>query len=84
MKIEQTIGTVRERNLEKIGFFCDAKKEAYIFEKIEIINRYINRTDYQKALKGFIKTSETLETDLKTVPKSHSLMLSDNLFFRWV
>ena len=84
MKIEQTADTVREResNLEKIIFFCDAKKEADIFEKIEIINRYINKTDYQKALGGFTKTGETLETDLKSVPKSHSLMFSDNLFFR--
>ena len=69
-------------DLEKISFFCDAKKEAYIFEKIEIINRCINKTDYQKALGCFTKTGETLETDLKYVPKSYSLMFSDNLFFR--
>ena len=86
MKIEQIIGTVREReresNLEKISFFCDAKKVADIFEKNEIINRYINNTDYQKALEGFFETGETLWTDLKYVPKSYSLMFSDNLFFR--
>ena len=84
MKIEQTIGTVgeRESNLEKISFFCDAKKEADIFEKIEIINRCINKTDYQKALEDFTKTSETLRTDLKSAPEFHSLMFSDNLFFR--
>ena len=86
MKNEQTIGTVREReresNLEKISFFCDAKKVAGIFEKIEIINRCINKTDYQKALGGFTKTGETLETDLKYVPEFHSLMFSDDLFFR--
>ena len=55
---------------------------ADIFEKNEIINRYINNTDYQKALEGFFETGETLWTDLKYVPKSYSLMFSDNLFFR--
>ena len=71
-----------DSNLEKNSFFCDAKKEAYIFEKVEIINRYINKTDYQKALEGFTKTGKTLETDLKTVPEFHSLMPIDSLFFR--
>ena len=84
MKIEQTIGTVRERNLEKIGFFCDAKKEADIFVKIEIINRYINRTDYQKAFEGFTKTGETMRAALKSFLEFHRLMPIDSLFFRWV
>lgn len=75
-------GQSGESNLEKNSFFCDAKKVADIFKKIEIINRCINKTDYQKALGCFTKTGETLETDLKYVPKSYSLMFSDNLFFR--
>ena len=49
MKNGQTVGTVRESNLEKISFFYDAKKEANIFEKI---NSCINKTDYQKALEN--------------------------------
>ena len=50
MKIEQTVDTVRESNLEKISFFCDAKKQANIFEKIDLINRCINKTDYPEVL----------------------------------
>ena len=67
MKNEQTVGTVRERERERVefrktSFFCDAKKEANIFEKI---NSCINKTDYQKALENV-----------------RILMLSDSLFFR--
>ena len=49
MKNGQTVGIVRESNLEKISFFYDAKKVANIFE---IINSCINKTDYQKALEN--------------------------------
>ena len=83
MKIEQTVEVVRERkyNLEKISFFCDAKKLINEFE-ITTKNSCINKTDYQKTLEGFTKTDEMLVTDLKPATGVYCLMLIDSLFFR--
>ena len=84
MQNQQKLETLREseHNLEKISFFCNAKKELYIFEKAEIINRCINETDYQKTLEGFTKTKEMLRIDFKFILGIHRLMLNDSLFFK--
>ena len=57
----------REHNLEKISFFCDARKveNKAIRAIIRRINRGIDKADYRKALEKF-----------------KLLTFSDNLFFR--
>ena len=85
MRMNRTVGTVeRERErveFRKTSFFCDAKKVENIL-KAETINTCINKTDYQGVLEGFIKISGTFRKGLKNIPEFHSLMFSDNLFFR--